>query len=118
MHSVSALMPPVLIAREHVILVRVVKSKTPSNYGASLLRFTQICDAFNIPEELHMPIREWLLSMFIMPKGTGAVGGGALNTWLLGLQLCMLSMAYPGGVPPSSNVQYKVQNLWPPLPPA
>jgi len=70
MHLVSALMPPVLIAREHVILVRVVKPKMLSNYGAGL-RFTQFCDTFNIPKELNMPAPEWLLSMFITTKGAG-----------------------------------------------
>jgi len=79
MHLVSALMPPVLIAREHVILVRVVKPKMLSNYGAGL-RFTQFCDTFNIPKELHMPAPEWLLSVFTTTKGTGAIGGSTLNT--------------------------------------
>jgi len=30
---------------------------------------------------------EWLLSVFITTRGAGAVRGGTLRTWLLGLQL-------------------------------
>ena len=41
-----------------------LEEKTRSNYGAGLLRFTQFCDAFSIPEELRMPAPEWLLAAF------------------------------------------------------
>ena len=51
------------------------------------MRFTQFCDALNIPEGLCMPTPEWLLSIFITTKGAGSIGGGALRTLLLGLQL-------------------------------
>jgi len=47
-------LPPKLITREREILVKVVKPKTLSNYGAGLMRFTQFCDGLNIPEDLHM----------------------------------------------------------------
>src|SRR5882724_95151 len=64
LHSLSPL-PPHNIAREHVILVHAVKPKTLSNYGVGLVRFTQFCDTFNIPEPMRMPAPEWLLSHFI-----------------------------------------------------
>ena len=62
----NRLLPPELITRERVVLVKVVKPKTLSNYGAGLMRFMQFCDGFNIPEDMHMPSPEWLLSIFIM----------------------------------------------------
>jgi len=76
-----------MIARERVVLVKAVKPKMFSNYGTSLLRFTQFCDTFNMPEELRMPAPEWLLSIFITSRGAGSVDGSMLRMWLLGLQL-------------------------------
>ena len=34
-----------------------------------------------------MPTPEWLLSHFITTRRAGSVGSGAMNTWLLGLEL-------------------------------
>jgi len=45
-------LPPLIITHQRVVLVRAVKVKTLSNYGTGLLRFTQFCDAMNIPEDL------------------------------------------------------------------
>jgi len=80
-------MPNALIARERVVLVRVVKPKTLSNYGTGLLRFTQFCEALVVPESLQILAPEWLLSVFITMRGAGAIRGGMLRTWLLSLQL-------------------------------
>src|SRR5882724_8895449 len=87
LNMLSSHVPAPLIAREHVILVKAVKPKTLSNYGAGLLRFIQFCDALNILEDLWMPAPEWLLSIFITTRGAGSVSGGTLRSWLLGLQL-------------------------------
>src|SRR5882724_10023799 len=87
LHSLSSLLPPHIIAHEHVMLVWAVKPKTLSNYGVCLVHFTQFCDSFNIPEPLRMPSPEWLLAHFITTHGAGSVGGGSLRTWLLGLEL-------------------------------
>ena len=75
MHKVSLHIP---IMREHMVLAMAIKPKTLSNYSASLLQFTQFCDALNIPEDLRMLAPEWLLSKVITMKGAGAVGSGAL----------------------------------------
>ena len=73
--------------RKRLILVKAVKPKTLSNYGASLLRFTQFCDSLSILEVTRMSAPKWLLSVFIMTHSAGMVGSGTLRTWLLGLQL-------------------------------
>ena len=87
LHELSHFLPPHIVACEHIIMVRAIKPKMLSNYGTGLLRFTQFCDNFNIPESIRMPTPEWLLSHFITTHGTGSVGGGSLRTWLLGLEL-------------------------------
>ena len=62
-------MPNALIARERVVLVRVVRPKMLSNYSAGLLRFTQFCDAHMVPETLCMLAPEWLLSVLSLQEG-------------------------------------------------
>jgi len=64
LHCISQFLPHI-IAREHVVLIWAVSPKTLGNYDAGLLRFTQFCDQFNIPEDLRMPAPEWILSHFI-----------------------------------------------------
>ena len=53
--------PPLIITHQRVVLVRAVKVKTLTNYGAGLLHFTQFCDTMKIPKDLRMPAPEWLL---------------------------------------------------------
>jgi len=76
---------PLVIAQQRVVLVRAIKLKTLGNYSAGLLRFTQFCDNMGIPEDLHMPAPEWLLSHVITTKGAGSLCAGAIKNWLLGL---------------------------------
>src|SRR5882672_7149995 len=52
-------LPPIIIAHQSVIMVKAVKQKTLSNYGAGLLWFRQFCDELSIPEDLRMPAPEW-----------------------------------------------------------
>src|SRR5882724_1952049 len=87
LHSLSQFLPPQIIARECMVLVPAVSQSTLKNYGAGLLRFTQFCDDFNVPESLRIPAPEWLLSHFITTHSTGSVSGSSLRTWLLGLKL-------------------------------
>jgi len=77
--------PALLIMREHVVLVKAVKPKTLSNYGAGLLRFTQFF--LMVLEELHMLAPKWLLSVFITTRGASTVSSCILRSWLLSLQL-------------------------------
>src|SRR5882672_8556499 len=74
---------------------RSVHPKTLSNYSAGVLRFTQFCDTFLIPEDLRMPTPEWLLSIFITTCSPGSVGRGTIKTWLLGLQFWHLINGTP-----------------------
>ena len=87
MEQCAHLLPPHVITHEHLLITCVVASKTLSNYGARLLRFHCFCDDMCTPEELCMPLPEWLLSTFLTLRGTRSVGKGAKNTWLQGLQL-------------------------------
>jgi len=95
LNKLSTHLPPKVVVRERLVLVKAIKPKTLSNYGVGLMRFTQFCDAFNVPEDLHMPTPEWLLSIFITTRGTGSVSGGTLRTWLLGLQLLHIVNGVP-----------------------
>jgi hypothetical protein len=61
-----------------------LEEKTRSNYGAGLLRFTQFCDAFNIPEELRMPAPEWLLAAFTA-VAAGSISRSCIDGWLSGI---------------------------------
>jgi len=72
-----------------------VNPKTLSNCSASILRFTQFCDALNIPEYICMPAPKWLLSIFVTTHGAGSVGGGAIKSWLLGLEFWHLINGAP-----------------------
>jgi len=78
MDMLATHMPHTLVTQQRVVLVKAIKPKTLSNYGAGLLRFTQFCDKFDIPESLPMPCPEWFLSIFIMTHGAGSVSGGTL----------------------------------------
>ena len=59
LNSLSGHLLAELITRERVVLVKAVKPQTLSNYGAGCLRFTQFCNAFNIPEDPCMPSLLW-----------------------------------------------------------
>ena len=77
-------LPPNVITHEQLLITHAVAPKTLSNYGAGL-RFHCFCDDMHIPEELHMPSLEWLLSAFLMLRGASSVRTGTMNTWLQGL---------------------------------
>ncbi len=64
-----------------------VTEDTRESYGAGLLRFTQFCDAENVPENARMPASESLLSLFVAKMGAGLVQPPTINTWLAGLGL-------------------------------
>ncbi|KAK0429693.1 hypothetical protein EV421DRAFT_1914203 [Armillaria borealis] len=57
------------------------------NYGAGLLRFTQFCDAYSVPESLCVPASEPLLTLFISEMGAGKVQASTVDSWLSGLAL-------------------------------
>ena len=81
------LLPPNVITHEWLLITHAIAPKTLSNYGTGLLRFHQFCDDMCIPEELHMPLLEWLLSTFLMSQGASSVRKGAMTAWLQGLHM-------------------------------
>ena len=87
MNRLSLSFPPEIVARNRLILSCSVSAATLSTYAAGLLRFTQFCDEFNIPETACMPASEALLCIFITSHGTGHIGKGSLINWLTGLEL-------------------------------
>jgi len=100
LNKLSSHLPYELITPERVVLVRAIVPTTLSNYGAGLLRCTQFCDSFKVAEDLHMPVLEWLLSVFVTTMGASSVGGSTIRTWLLGLQLWhMVNVAPWHGTP-------------------
>jgi hypothetical protein len=58
---------------------------TKSTYGAGLLRFTQFCDKYKIPESDWMPASFLLLVAFIS-EHVGSVSGKTIRGWLSGLK--------------------------------
>lgn len=81
---VSTYLPPSVCNLVFEVSLASLEEKTRSNYGAGLLRFTQFCDAFNIPEALRMPAPEWLLAAFAA-SAAGSVSSSCADTWLSGL---------------------------------
>ena len=65
MEQHARLLPPHIITCKRLLVTRAIAPKTLSNYGAGLLRFHRFCDDMCIPEELRMPLLEWLLSAFL-----------------------------------------------------
>ncbi|PBK81214.1 hypothetical protein ARMGADRAFT_1091504 [Armillaria gallica] len=60
---------------------------TLKNYGAGLLRFTQFCDKFRIPEEKRMPADDTLLAIFVAEMGAGKVKKSTIDMWINGIKL-------------------------------
>jgi hypothetical protein len=83
----SSSIPPHLSLRRRLVMTKAIKPSTLSNYAAGLVRFTKFCDDYHIPENDRMPASEILLATFVTTRGAGSVGGGAITSWLAGLQL-------------------------------
>ncbi|KDR78457.1 hypothetical protein GALMADRAFT_137530 [Galerina marginata CBS 339.88] len=64
-----------------------VDIETRKNYGAGLLRFTQFCDKFQIPEDQRVPATEQLLSLFVADAGASKVTAKTVSSWLTGLKM-------------------------------
>jgi hypothetical protein len=61
-----------------------IEEGTRKNYATALLRFTQFCDAHNIPEEQRMPASEELISLFVT-SWAGHIQHTTITSWLSGL---------------------------------
>src|SRR5882724_3957979 len=83
----SRLFPAHTIIRCHLVIANSVLLSTLSNYAASLICFTRFCDDFHVPEEIHMPAPETLLSTFICTGAARSVSLSTMKTWIEGLRL-------------------------------
>ncbi len=88
----SSIYPRDLISAWKNVMLASVTEDTLKNYGAGLLRFTQFCDKFQIPEEKRMPADETLLSIFVTEMGAGKVKKSTIDTWIDGIKLWYLCL--------------------------
>jgi hypothetical protein len=90
-HSISfnlqmaSALPPDLIESSFETIYGSLAPATKSTYGAGLLRFTQFCDKYEIPESDRMPASFLLLVAFIS-EHVGSVSGKTIRGWLSGLK--------------------------------
>lgn len=78
-------LPPELADHAHSAIRGALAPNSKSSYAAGLLRFTQFCDRWGIPESDRMPASYPLLCAFIGEhKGTRA--GGSIKNWISGLK--------------------------------
>lgn len=82
--SLEAGLPETAILKLFKVMSHSLDESTRSNYVAGLLRFTQFCDANNIPEADQMPASEPLLSSFAA-SSAGLTSEKTLSNWLAGL---------------------------------
>ncbi len=83
--QVAASLPDEVIARSRFIVLQSLAPNTRSTYAAGLLRFTQFCDRWDIPEADRMPASPDLLIGFIS-QYAGFFGGSTFNLWLSSLR--------------------------------
>lgn len=78
-------MLPVELAHATCLTIRsALKPETVSTYAAGILRFTQFCDKWHIPESERMPASYALLCAFISAH-VGKKAGKTIKTWLSGI---------------------------------
>ncbi|KAF8960446.1 DNA breaking-rejoining enzyme [Flammula alnicola] len=85
--ELSKSFPPELLSKWRNTLEASVELDTRQNYAAGLLRFTQFCDKYSVPETERMPASEQLLSLFLADSAAGRVTAKTASSWLTGLQM-------------------------------
>ena len=86
-NSLATFLPLYLILQAHSLIMKSIVPSTLGNYAAGLLCFTQFCDKHCIPEALHMPTSEDILTLFVTAKGAHKGSATTIKHWLLGLEL-------------------------------
>ncbi|KAF8954391.1 hypothetical protein BDZ97DRAFT_1928382 [Flammula alnicola] len=86
-NELSKSFPPELLSRWQNTLEASVELDTRQNYAAGLLRFTQFCDKYSVPETERMPASEQLLSLFLTDSAARRVTAKTASSWLTGLQM-------------------------------
>ncbi|PBK86755.1 hypothetical protein ARMGADRAFT_1035312 [Armillaria gallica] len=84
-----------------------VTEETWGNYGASLLRFTQFCDAYSVLESLHVLASEPLLALFVSEMGAGKVQPLKIDT----SQPILIKLNY-SHVPSEEAIVVLVTEIW------
>lgn len=79
-------LPPSLQTKYFESQLAAHTDQTRQSYGAGLLRFTQFCDEWQIPESRRMPASAELLATFIASV-SGLVSGSSVRTYIEGLRL-------------------------------
>ena len=83
--NLEAQLPADLIEAMHMSIRSFYAPNTKGNYGAGILRFTQFCDHWDIPEAHRMPAAWPLLCAFISDH-RGKVAGNTVKAWMAGIR--------------------------------
>lgn len=79
------LLPQTLIEPVLMTIHDALAPNTKSSYAAGILRWTQFCNKYSIPEEFCMPASYALICGFIA-EHKGLQTGGTIKGWLLGIR--------------------------------
>ena len=96
----SHYLPPALIVHRPLVLANAIQPSSLSSYSAGLVRFTRFCDEYDIPENLHMPATEALLSIFITMQGAGSIAKAQYANGFLAWNFGTRSTIHSGLVEP------------------
>lgn len=83
--SLDAELAPELRDAVHMSVRSYYAPNTKGTYGAGILRFTQFCDKWSIPEAHRMPASWSLLCAFISAH-RGKQAGNTIKTWMAGIR--------------------------------
>ena len=84
-HRKSIPLPPKLAKSTILTVLHGHTASTRTTYGAGILRFTQFCDEWAIPEEDRMPASYFLLSAFLSSM-EGSVADGTARGYMSGVR--------------------------------
>jgi len=82
--SLEASLPLTLVDSVFCTIHNALILNTRTTYAAGILRFTQFCDSWSIPEEARMPASATLLAAFIS-QCRGLYAGNTICSWLSGI---------------------------------
>lgn len=82
--ELRSLIPAPLADKTDSVVLDGLAPNTRTSYAAGILRFTQFCDEWNIPEAHRMPASSTLLAAFASSY-VGHYRGKTINQWLSGL---------------------------------
>jgi hypothetical protein len=83
--QLSSIIPEVLVDPVLMSIRGALAPQTKSSYAAGLLRWTQFCDKYSIPEADRMPASYALICAFVA-EHKGLQIGGVIKNWLSGIR--------------------------------